>query len=493
MSFSGPSLRFIVSTLSCLLLATGSGFAQVYNNPNAGGQSPDKANELYMKAKEAFNYGDFHAAIEILKAAKNFNHADKNIIHLLALAYAEQGNNYDANMWFRSALSLDYNFIEARNNYGIFMHKTGKLKDAKKEFETIITINPNYPDAHYNLGVILKEQGDLDNAIEQFRSAIHLKPNYFAAQRELGMSLYEKYERGELKEISESLDKLQNAAKLIPNNPMVHFYLGKIWCSQGNLDEAEKEFRLALRCDAQLAAGHYELAKLRYLRGDPDRCLSELKTGFKVNPVYTDSKKYPGVNLKNMRELSARCNEFKGNLMIAANDWKEVAEQTHNNQAILKHIQALVKESQRNRKRNKNAPVFDAQQVQALIDTGIQETDEGNFNGAKRTFNRVLELNSDSFEGYQNLGALYEVEGQFDKAMSQYKKAVAIMPDYDGLYYNMAYLLEKMQLPVEAGRIYKKFHDIAGKYPYDPKHIVKLQLEEIRQQRREDSQRNTGF
>jgi len=479
--------------LTTILVAAPGALAQSYGNPSAGGQSPAKASELYQRAKQAFNYGDFAAAVEILKAAKNFNHSDKDIIHLLALSYAEMGNNYDANMWFRSAVSLDYNFIEARNNYGIFLHKTGKIAEAKKEFQTIMQINPNYPDAHYNYGVILKEQGDLDSAIEQFRSAIHLKPNYFAAQRELGMALYEKYERGELKEISESLDKLQNAARLIPNNPMVHYYLGKIWCAEGNLDEAEKEFRIALRCDPQCSCAHYELAKLRYLRGDPDRTLRELSFAFKVNPVYTESKKYPGVNLKSMREISARCNEYKGNLMKASNDWKEVAEQTYDNRQILKHIRDLVKDSERSRKRSKDMPTYDPQEVQALIDRGIDETDEGNFQAARRSFNRVLELNPYSFEGHQNLGALYEVEGQFGQAMGEYKKAAEIMPDYDGLYYNMAFLLEKMQLPVEAGRMYKRFHSLAGKYPYDPKHIVKLQLEEVRQEQRQKHQRDTGF
>src|SRR5579883_188221 len=251
--------------------------AQVYNNPNSGIQNPLKAQELFAKAKEAFANGDYSAAINILEAAKNFNHSDKNIIHLLALSYAENGDNYHAMMWFRAALSLDYNFLEARNNYGVFLKKTGKVKEAKKEFEVCIQINPNYAEPHYHRGEILHEQGDLDGAIEEFRTAVYLKQNYFEAQRDLGISIYEKYEKGELKDISESLEKLQNAAKLIPRNPMVHYYLSHIWCSEGNLDEAEKEFRISLMCDPNFAVGHYELGKLRYLRGDPIRCLLEMQ------------------------------------------------------------------------------------------------------------------------------------------------------------------------------------------------------------------------
>ena len=48
----------------------------------------------------------------------------------------------------------------------------------------------------------------------------------------------------------------------------------------------------------------------------------------------------------------------------------------------------------------------------------------------------------------------------------------------------MAYLLEKMGLAAEAGAMYSQFHEIAGKYPYDSKHIVGLEQEYARQQAR---------
>src|SRR5690606_4887596 len=112
----------------------------------------------------------------------------------------------------------------------VFMMKTGKIKEAKKEFEECIKINPNYAEPHYHRGEILKQQGDLEAAIEEFRTAVTLKPKYPEANRDLGLAIYEQYSQGKLKDISESLDKLQEAAKLIPQDPMVHYYMGTIWC-----------------------------------------------------------------------------------------------------------------------------------------------------------------------------------------------------------------------------------------------------------------------
>ena len=35
---------------------------------------------------------------------------------------------------------------------------------------------------------------------------------------------------------------------------------------------------------------HFELGKLRYYRGDPDRCLTEMKEAMKIDPLYTQSE-----------------------------------------------------------------------------------------------------------------------------------------------------------------------------------------------------------
>lgn len=474
-------------SLMLLVLCPFSSSAQVYNNSHAGGQNPAKAIEVYGRAKQAFQAGDYAAAVNLCELAKGFNHSDKNIVLLLALSYAELGDNYNAMMWFRSALSLDYNFLEARNNYGIFLNKTGKQKEAKKEFETCIQINPNYANAHYGRGSILKDQGDLDGAIEEFRTAIRLRPKYYEAQRDLGLCIYEKYEKGQLKDISESVEKLQNAAKLIPRSPQVHYYLGLIWCAQGNLDEGEKEFRLTLMNDPNHAAGHFELGKVRYCRGDSDRCMDEMSASLKVNPTYTESKNFPAVNRKEAKTYLAKCKELKGYYDAAYRDWSEVAAMTKVNSDIVAHMKVLQKKATAKVKHKKGEPTFDKDEVDSLIIRGIEEVDEGNLQAAKATFNRALELNPNCWEAYQNLGGILESEGDITRASESYNKAMALEPSFCGLYYNMGYVLEKMRLPVEAGRMYKRFHECDGRYPYDPKHINQLQLEDVRQQMRERS------
>jgi hypothetical protein len=41
--------------------------------------------------------------------------------------------------------------------------------------------------------------------------------------------------------------------------------------------------------------------------------------------------------------------------------------------------------------------------------------------------------------------------------------------------------------------MYQKFHDIAGRYPYDPRHIVMLQQDQVREKARNEQLKKRGY
>ncbi|MBS2009266.1 MAG: tetratricopeptide repeat protein [Cyanobacteria bacterium SZAS TMP-1] len=441
-------------------------------------QAAAQAGPLYSKALQFFAMKNYQSCIECCKMAAKGDPRNKNIPHLCALAYSEMGDTYNANIQFRAALTLDYNFVECHNNYGIFLNKKGEPEEAKKQFKECIRLNPRYAKAYYNLGSILQAQADLDGAVQQYRQAVAIDPNYFDAQRDLGLVLFQKFERGDSGEISESLDKLLAAERLVPDNPMIHYHLGYIYCCNGDLDEGETELRKALMADTQLAAAHYELGRLRYLRGDPNRALFEVKVAQKINPMLAEAKKYPTLERKKLKELQAKCEELTENYDDAIASWNEVASLTANNAPIKKHMSEVSRMARNGGRRDKNAA--DPAVVKSTITQGISETEEGNLQAATQTFTRASEMDPKNFIPCQNLGLIYEAQDQLEQAIPMYQRALDLKPKYDGLYYNMAYVLEGLNRRAEAGAWYKRFHDLAGKYPYDPKHIVSLQQEDAR-------------
>jgi tetratricopeptide (TPR) repeat protein len=159
---------------------------------------------------------------------------------------------------------------------------------------------------------------------------------------------------------------------------------------------------------------------------------------------------------------------------------------------IGRHIAALVKQLKAN-VHKKNKEKFDPKEVQAQISKGISQSEDGDLDGAKQTYLRALELNPDSFEATQYLGGLLEASGDINGALAKYQAAMVLKPNFEGAVYNLAYVLEKANLPSDAGAMYQKFHELAGRYPYDPKHIVALQQDDVRERARQEQIKKRGY
>jgi tetratricopeptide (TPR) repeat protein len=178
----------------------------------------------------------------------------------------------------------------------------------------------------------------------------------------------------------------------------------------------------------------------------------------------------------------------------AVEAWQQVYGMQRSNAATAKHI-ADLEHSLRSHHGNKKKKggAIDPEEINALIRKGLTEVDDGDLNGAKVTFQRALELDPNSFDATQNLGYVLESTGDLNGAMAKYQAAEALSPKYDGLLYNQAYLLEKMNLGADAGLMYQRFHEMAGRYPYDPHHIVSLMQEDARRRARAEQIKKRGY
>jgi tetratricopeptide (TPR) repeat protein len=446
---------------------------------------------FFMKGQQFEAAGDLTNAVEAYKNSISRFPQAKEVHHALAKLYARTGQNMNAMSEFRTTLNIDYNFVEARNNYGFFLRKMDKDEEAKSQFKTCIQTDPKFPFPYYNLGKLLKDKGDLDGAIENFETATRLKPDFAAAQEALGMAIFERASRGDL---TTAAEKLLIAEKLVPKNPKVHYHLGVIYATSSRLDDAESEFRKALMCDPRMAAAHFELGKLRYYRGDLDRALFEINESLKVNPTYTASQDYPQVDLLKAFTLEAQTLEYMGDLVRALETYQKLVQMRKSDAIYSAKISALDKQIKAEMKQRKKKPLpYDPEEVDAFISMGINAYEDGDLDQARASFERALELNPESFRAQQNLCFIQDQQGDLNNAIASAQKALIKDPNYDGAIYNLAYLLEKANLPDDAARMYADFRAKANAYPYDSQHIVELQQNIIREQKREQYIRKRGY
>jgi tetratricopeptide (TPR) repeat protein len=249
---------------------------------------------------------------------------------------------------------------------------------------------------------------------------------------------------------------------------------------------------MALTKDDKFAAAHWELGKLRYFRGDPYRAITEAKAASLISPAYTAGKSYPKVDPVLLDAIVAKSYEVIEDYDNADLSWRRVASLQPNNADTIKHL-ADIRKIMKNGAKKKRKETVDPAQIRQLIWKGIDQTEDENLAGAKVTYERALELNPQSFSALQYVGENAEASNDLNGAIAKYQAAMALKPTYDGAYYNIAYVLEKMNLQAEAGLMYQRFHEISGHYPYDPKHIVSLQQEEARERARTELKKRRGY
>ena len=452
----------------------------------------NRAMDIFRQGLQAETAGDMNRALDFFRKSISTYPNFKEVHYKAAQVAATLGNNDEAMMEFRQALNIDNNFVECRNDYGLYLQRNkNDTEGAIKEWKKCIQIREKYPFPYFNLGLVYHERGDLEAAIDYFETVTRLKPNFAPAHRELGLCIFERAQGGDLES---AVKALETSAHYAPDNPMVHYHLGFIYATKGNLDAGEAEIRKALMCDPRLAAAHWELARLRYLRGDMDRCMTEIAEASKINPTYTQDRKYPGVKVVAMKTLNVQCIEYKGKLAQAIDGYYELARLRGSQELYAKHILDLQKKIKLIEKTRKKTPLtYDPEEIDALVAKGIELLEDGDLNGAKSSFERAIELNPNSVEGLMNLSGVQEAQGDLNAAVATNQRAIVANPEFDGAYYNLGYLLEKMNLPTEAGVQYDKFRQIAGKYPYDPRHIVDLQQEMIRRQKIEENNKTRGY
>src|SRR5437899_1777636 len=85
------------------------------------GPSKSKSIMFYQQAMQYYGNQDYVTTINLCKKAIGADNANKYAFLLMAQAQGDNGDNYNAEMNYQAALTLDYNFLDCRNSHGMFL------------------------------------------------------------------------------------------------------------------------------------------------------------------------------------------------------------------------------------------------------------------------------------------------------------------------------------------------------------------------------------
>jgi tetratricopeptide (TPR) repeat protein len=150
-----------------------------------------------------------------------------------------QGKLDDAVAEYRKVLSLNPRLAGIHYRLGRLLLTSSpddaKLDQARREFEEELKIDPGSAEAEYELGDMALQARHWDDAVDYFRRAANAEPNFTEALIGLGKSLVSAGRP------HDAVAPLEQAVRLDPANPNVHYQLSFAYRRVGRDQEAEKE------------------------------------------------------------------------------------------------------------------------------------------------------------------------------------------------------------------------------------------------------------
>ncbi|RJQ32733.1 MAG: tetratricopeptide repeat protein [Actinobacteria bacterium] len=181
-------------------------------------------------------------------------------------------------------------YLYYNNRYGYI--RASKVDHEINYLEETATTNPRNAKARYLLAKRYQEEGMIAEAIEQYKATLTIEPDYHQALVDLA-SLYIDKNNYELatkyldKEIKLSKDAFQAKTNYLLED--AYYYKGIIGLNTGNLNAAEKFFKMAKEINPSDSDLFYQLAQVYEQKNNYSKAISYYRLALKYDPYFWEA------------------------------------------------------------------------------------------------------------------------------------------------------------------------------------------------------------
>ena len=409
--------------------------AQVKPKPSPANLKNQSIEQKLADAQNALAAQDLTLAEKLLREVLTISPRDVTA-HTLAGIVADRKNDLRAaEKHFALAARLAPRAPETRNNYGAILVRLNRRAEAAGEFSASLAANPNQPSALVNLGQIRLAENNLAAARELFEKVKIIAPDVeiLRALVLISLQLNEKTRAAEeFKEYSAALRTVSVSFTDAESNEA----LGKALLANNLLDEARAEFEYILANDANNINALVFLSKV-YLQRKDIRAAGKLLESAVARGV-SDAKIYAaladvyqtGGYMENaipaMRlaiEKEPKNDFYRARYGLLLIDSKAPAA------AIIRLNEAL--------KEFPNSP-------RVWLVLGIAQQMDGKSVDARKSFERVLQIEPQSVPALAYLATSQVEQAQYLEATKTYRRALAVEEKNAILHYLLADTLLKI-------------------------------------------------
>ena len=274
-----------------------------------------------------------------------------------------------------------------------------------REVITFISTTPNndslLPEGYYGLGLAFAGLEKFEEAIEAYQQAIHYAPKRALMHAALGAGY------ANLHRYDEALEAYKTARTLKPDDAMIHHQLGNIYSKRGKRAEAIACQQRAITIAPTLASAHYQLGLLYSQEKRWTEAISAYETAYAEDSELIEA-------LYNLAQVHVR----DGNRKAA----REKMQLFEKQKVVVKPIQELRGALQRTSERTQRTGI--------LTNIGRLYLKSEQYEKAVREYEKALALNPKGTAAYNGVGIAYAMLKRYSEAIDAQQKALTLEPDF---------------------------------------------------------------
>ncbi len=251
------------------------------------------------------------------------------------------------------------------------------------------------------------QSGNAADAIPEFESAIRLRPDDASYVENLGTAYLQKAD------FDSAIAQFQSALKLAPEDATAHYDLGLALKLKDRLDDALTEFRKATELDPRQPDIHYTLGVTLWQKGDFAEAEKQLRAATEAKPDYAEAYYTLGTVLKQdgkRRAIAIDPGLVGAHTTLAAilrqlGDSAAADAESHRAQELFKQSNSL------------QAATFNT-------NSGTRLLQAGDVDGAISQFRSAISLAPNYAPAHQRLAEALQRKGEKAEAEDEFRKAV---------------------------------------------------------------------
>lgn len=265
--------------------------------------TPDDAEILNCLGVDYTRTAQYDLALATFEQIEQINPSFEPAYCNRIITYTEMEQHDKAEEMFYLAQQIENDCPLCFYNIGNSLFSRGIYERAVWCWQKTATLDPSHPQIHFRLAQAYWLSGKEQSAREAFLKELRKNPTDLDVLLDFGVFLLES---GDIESAKEKFNRLMEMGG---DWPAAHFYLGEVYRLRDELEEAARQYQLAIEGDEELAGPRYRLAEIEMKQNNPQRAIDLLKAEMKLEIQDADVLIGMGFMLLNAgdSEHSAQC------------------------------------------------------------------------------------------------------------------------------------------------------------------------------------------